>query len=100
MMYQIVWRGESIGFVAKEKYKREIACLEPFLEAAPQVWAWSWSLVKWSWMSKITFHFQVLVKTAILAQRKLTGDDIVLRDLDDGLWIGYIVSIVGTGNIT
>ena len=100
MMYQIVWRGESIGFVAKEKYKREIACLEPFLEAAPQVWALSWSLVKWSWMSKITFHFQVLVKTAILAQRKLTGDDIVLRDLDDGLWIGYIVSIVGTGNIT
>ena len=51
-------------------------------------------------MSKITFYFQVLVKTAILAQRKLTGDDIVLRDLDDGLWIGYIVSIVGTGNIT
>ena len=44
-MYQIVWRGESIGFVAKEKYKREIACLEPFLEAAPQVWAWSWPLV-------------------------------------------------------
>ena len=99
-MYQIVWRGESIGFVAKEKYKREIACLEPFLEAAPQVWAWSWPLVKLSCMSKITFFFQVLVKTAILAQRKLTGDDIVLRDLDDGLWIGYIVSIVGTGNIT
>lgn len=75
VMYEIVWRGDSSGFVAKEKYKRDIACLEPFLEAAPQV----------------------LTKTAILAQRKVAGEDLVVRLLDEGLRVSYMVSLVGTG---
>ena len=32
-----MWRGEESGLKEKEQHKRDIGCLEPFLEAAPQV---------------------------------------------------------------
>lgn len=37
LLLSIVWRGEESGLKEKEKHKRDIGCLEPFLEAAPQV---------------------------------------------------------------
>ena len=37
LLLSIVWRGEESGLREKEKHKRDVACLEPFLEAAPQV---------------------------------------------------------------
>ena len=37
LLLSIVWRGEESGLKEKEKHKRDVACLEPFLEAAPQV---------------------------------------------------------------
>ena len=33
----IVWKGEESGVKEFEKHKRDVAYLEPFLEAAPQV---------------------------------------------------------------
>ena len=32
-----MWRGDESGLKEKEQHKRDIGCLEPFLEAAPQV---------------------------------------------------------------
>ena len=41
VMFHIVCKADQrVGYAMKEQYKREIACLEPFLEAAPQVWTW------------------------------------------------------------
>ena len=38
VMFHIVCKADQrVGYAMKEQYKREIACLEPFLEAAPQV---------------------------------------------------------------
>ena len=37
LLLSIVWRGEESGLQEKENHKRNIGCLEPFLEAAPQV---------------------------------------------------------------
>ena len=93
-MYKIVWRGDASGWVAKEKYKREISCLEPFLEAAPQV---SPTFSKLS--TFLLFLSQVLTKTAILAQRKVAEDDLVVKLLDEGLRVSYMVSLVGTGGL-
>ena len=44
-------------------------------------------------------HSQVLTKTAILAQRKVAGEDLVVRLLDEGLRVSYMVSLVGTGEL-
>ena len=37
LLLSIVWRGEESGLKEKEKHMMDVACLEPFLEAAPQV---------------------------------------------------------------
>ena len=37
LLLSIVWRGEETGLREKEKHMKDVACLEPFLEAAPQV---------------------------------------------------------------
>ena len=96
MMYKIVWRGDASGWVAKEKYKREISCLEPFLEAAPQV---SPLVNSTPLLTFLLFLSQVLTKTAILAQRKVAEDDLVVKLLDEGLRVSYMLSLVGTGGL-
>ena len=89
MMYKIVWRGDASGLVEKAKYKREISCLEPFLEAAPQVYP----------SCQLFIFSQVLTKTAILAQRKVAEDGLVVKLLDEGLRVSFMVSLVGTGRL-
>ena len=89
MLYKIVWRGDASGLVEKAKYKREISCLEPFLEAAPQVYPSCQGFIS----------SQVLTKTAILAQRKVAEDGLVVKLLDEGLRVSFMVSLVGTGRL-
>ena len=40
-----------------------------------------------------------MTKTAILAQRKVAGEDLVVKLLDEGLRVSYMVSLVGTGEL-
>lgn len=80
VMFHIVCKADQrVGYAMKEQYKREIACLEPFLEAAPQV----------------------LVKTAILAQNKEGNTSFVAKLLGEDysvtFWLSYLVALVGTG---
>ena len=45
------------------------------------------------------FFSQVLTKTAILAQRKVAEDGLVVKLLDEGLRVSFMVSLVGTGRL-
>ena len=54
LLLSIVWRGEESGLQEKENHKRNIGCLEPFLEAAPQVRctnldSWIMFPLVWGW---------------------------------------------------
>ena len=57
-MFHIVWKADQRkGYAMKEQYKREIACLEPFLEAAPQVWTrWQRNISRCGHFHQFSFY--------------------------------------------